>query len=154
MHALENKDWNLANSVLALTGQLAMLSSRCEFVQWQAPELRLRMNQNDRFLADGILPRDFENLIADRIGQPVRLCIEFPAQEAAPVPQKDSPPVSVRAINEAIAPLSITTAGLEHFGFHPVETKGRAVLYPASVIAPLCQAAAQHLQNVAKAHEV
>ena len=78
-------------------------------------------------------------------------------QEAAPVaapaqPQGD--PVAMKDINDAIAPLSITTAGLEHFGFHPVETKGRAVLYPASVIAPLCQAAAQHLQNVAKAHEV
>ena len=92
---------------------------------------------------------------ADEARARAQACIELPAQEAAPAPtQQEAPPVSVRSINEAIAPLSITTAGLEHFGFRSVETKGRAVLYPASVISPLCQAAAQHLQNVAKAHEV
>ena len=85
---------------------------------------------------------------------------EAAAQETAPVAPVAAPaqpqgkPVALKDINAAIAPVSITQQGMDWFGFRPVESKGRAVLYPADVIAPLCQAAAQHLQNVAKAHEV
>ncbi|MBR4877017.1 MAG: hypothetical protein IKU14_04790, partial [Rhodocyclaceae bacterium] len=93
--ALENQDWRALENILALTGQRAQLASRCEWLRWQAPELHLRLHPDDRHLSEGALPRELEDLLAEQIGQPVRLCIELAA------PQGETPHQRRRAEKSA-----------------------------------------------------
>ena len=44
----------------------------------------------------------------------------------------DAPPICLRDINAAIAPLSITADGLAHFGFQPIAKQRAAKLYAAA----------------------
>ena len=79
---------------------------------------------------------------------------EAAAPETAPVAPVAAPaqpqgkPVALKDINAAIAPISITQQGMDWFGFRPVESKGRAVLYPAGTIAELCTSIERHMRAV------
>ena len=93
--ALENQDWRALENILALTGQRAQLASRCEWLRWQAPELHLRLHPDDQHLSEGALPRELEALLAEHLGQPVRLRIELAA------PQGETPHQRRRAEKSA-----------------------------------------------------
>ena len=93
--ALERQDWRAVETLLALTGQRAQLAGRCEWLRWQAPELHLRLHPDDRHLSEGALPRELEDLLAEQLGQPVRLCIELAA------PQGETPHQRRRAEKSA-----------------------------------------------------
>ena len=93
--ALERQDWRAVETLLALTGQRAQLAGRCEWLRWQAPELHLRLHPDDRHLREGTLPRELETLLAEHLGQPVRLRIELAA------PQGETPHQRRRAEKSA-----------------------------------------------------
>ncbi len=93
--ALERQDWRAVETLLALTGQRAQLAGRCEWLRWQAPELHLRLHPDDRHLSEGPLPRELETLLAEHLGQPVRLRIELAA------PQGETPHQRRRAEKSA-----------------------------------------------------
>ncbi|MBQ5459905.1 MAG: hypothetical protein IIT59_05265, partial [Rhodocyclaceae bacterium] len=95
LDALERQDWRAVETLLALTGQRAQLASRCEWLRWQAPELHLRLHPDDRHLSEGTLPRELEELLAEHLGQPVRLRIELAA------PQGETPHQRRRAEKSA-----------------------------------------------------
>ncbi|MBQ7626578.1 MAG: DNA polymerase III subunit gamma/tau [Rhodocyclaceae bacterium] len=95
LRALENQDWRTVETLLALTGQRAQLAGRCEWLRWQAPELHLRLHPDDRHLSEGTLPRELEELLAEHLGQPVRLRIELAA------PQGETPHQRRRAEKSA-----------------------------------------------------
>ena len=95
--ALENQDWRALENILALTGQRAQLASRCEWLRWQAPELHLRLHPDDQHLSEGALPRELEALLAERLGQPVRLCIELAAPQGETAHQRRRAEKSARA---------------------------------------------------------
>lgn len=50
----------------------------------------------------------------------------------APAPAADAPPISIGTINDRLAILTVTGAGLIALGFTSVETKGRSMLFAAS----------------------
>lgn len=95
LEALERQDWRAVETLLALTGQRAQLAGRCEWLRWQAPELHLRLHPDDRHLSEGTLPRELEELLAEHLDQPVRLCIELAA------PQGETPHQRRRAEKSA-----------------------------------------------------
>ena len=95
LDALERQDWHAVETLLALTGQRAQLAGRCEWLRWQAPELHLRLHPDDRHLSEGTLPRELEELLAEHLGQPVRLRIELAA------PQGETPHQRRRAEKSA-----------------------------------------------------
>ena len=95
--ALERQDWHAVETLLALTGQRAQLASRCEWLRWQAPELHLRLHPDDQHLSEGALPRELEALLAEQLGQPVRLCIELAAPQGETAHQRRRAEKSARA---------------------------------------------------------
>ena len=57
--------------------------------------------------------------------------------------------VTLGEINAAIAPLTVTAAGLSQFGFEPVGTERAAKLYAASDFGPICAAMIASLEAAA-----
>ena len=52
-------------------------------------------------------------------------------------------------INERLAPISITVAGLSELGFDPVEQVKSSRMYRESDLGSICEALIQHLTTVA-----
>lgn len=75
---------------------------------------------------------------------------------AAPVIEKPAPNIGSSAtiklgqINERLAPISITAAGLSELGFEPVGTDKSAKLYRESTFQLICRELVKHIQNAAE----
>ena len=72
----------------------------------------------------------------------------------APAPQVDEPAtLKLRSINERLAPIALTEAGIRSLGIEPAGHDKRAVLYRESQFAEICQVLVLHLQSVVQPSE-
>lgn len=70
-------------------------------------------------------------------------------QQAQAAPEPTGEPETLRAINEAIAPLYMSQRDMEIFGCRALPQQGgRTVRYPAGTLARLCEAIEQHVRAV------
>ena len=58
--------------------------------------------------------------------------------------------ITLGALNDILAPVTISAAGLAQFGFQPHSISGAAKLYIASDVPKICAALARHFQRVAE----
>lgn len=69
---------------------------------------------------------------------------------SAPAPQADEPAtLKLRSINERLAPIALTEAGIRSLGIEPDGRDKRAVLYRESDFLQICRALMNHLHDVA-----
>lgn len=64
-------------------------------------------------------------------------------------PAKDAPMLTLSQINDFLAPISITSAGLAELGFQPVATVKAARLYNDADFQLICAAIARHVSEIA-----
>ena len=80
--------------------------------------------------------------------------VDPPYVAGAPAPQVDEPAtLKLGAINERLAPISLTEAGIRSLGIEPAGHDKRAVLYRESQFAEICQVLVLHLQSVVQPSE-
>ena len=69
----------------------------------------------------------------------------------APAPQVDEPAtLKLRSINERLAPIALTEAGIRSLGIEPAGREKNATLYRESQFAEICQVLVLHLQSVVR----
>ncbi len=160
---------DVATIVLKAPDDLQALVANRISAHEQAEKLRLEA-ERERIRAEEVarLQREADAKAAREAAEVVRLQHEAEAKIAADVtaPVATPAPAPVAAhvcaaittdsgarltlgqINERIAPLSITAAGLDELGFNCAEQSKYARLYRESDFSAICTAIVRHIQNV------